>query len=112
MKEILPNALLIGFTGTPSLKKDKETSIDVFGSYIHTSKFNEAVIDKIVLDLCCEARNVDQNITFQAKIDQWVEAKTRGLTEYAKTELKKRWGTMQKVLSSKSRLDKIVKIFC
>ncbi len=108
MKELLPNALLIGFTGTPLLKKDKQNSIKVFGSYIHTYKFNEAVSDKVVLDLCYEARNVDQNITSQTKIDQWFEAKTRGLTEYAKTELKKRWGTMQKVLSSKSRLDKIV----
>ncbi|BAZ25531.1 type I site-specific deoxyribonuclease, HsdR family protein [Kalymmatonema gypsitolerans NIES-4073] len=108
MKKILPNALFIGFTGTPLLKKDKETSIDIFGSYIHTYKFNEAVTDKVVLDLRYEARNVDQYITSQDKIDKWFEAKTRNLTEYAKTELKKRWGTMQKVLSSKSRLEKIV----
>lgn len=108
MKQILPLALFIGFTGTPLLKKSKQTSIDVFGDYIHTYKFNEAVADKVVLDLRYEARNVDQYITSQAKIDRWFEAKTRNLTEYAKTELKKRWGTMQKVLSSKSRLDKIV----
>ncbi len=108
MKKILPNAVFIGFTGTPLLKKDKQNSIEVFGSYIHTYKFNEAVTDKVVLDLRYEARNVDQYITSQTKIDQWFEAKTRNLTEYAKTELKKRWGTMQKVLSSKSRLDKIV----
>ncbi|MHC5759936.1 type I restriction endonuclease subunit R, partial [Nostoc sp.] len=107
MKKILPNAVFIGFTGTPLLKKDKQNSIEVFGSYIHTYKFNEAVTDKVVLDLRYEARNVDQFITSQTKIDQWFEAKTRNLTEYAKTELKKRWGTMQKVLSSKSRLDKI-----
>jgi type I restriction enzyme R subunit len=108
MKEILPNALLIGFTGTPLLKKDKQTTINIFGSYIHTYKFNEAVTDKVVLDLRYEARNVDQYVTSQDKIDQWFEAKTRNLTESAKTELKKRWGTMQKVLSSKSRLEKIV----
>lgn len=108
MKQILPHALFIGFTGTPLLKKDKQTSIAVFGDYTHTYKFNEAVADKVVLDLRYEARNVNQYITSQAKIDQWFEAKTRNLTEYAKTELKKRWGTMQKVLSSKSRLDKIV----
>ncbi|MEH2337866.1 type I restriction endonuclease subunit R [Nostoc sp.] len=108
MKKILPNALFIGFTGTPLLKKDKQTTIEVFGDYIHTYKFNEAVTDKVVLDLRYEARNVDQYITSPAKIDQWFEAKTRNLTESAKTELKKRWGTMQKVLSSKSRLEKIV----
>jgi type I restriction enzyme R subunit len=108
MKRIIPNAILIGFTGTPLLRKDKKTSIEKFGKYIHTYKFDEAVADKVVLDLKYEARNVDQNITSQAKIDQWFEAKTRGLTEYAKIELKKKWGTMQRVLSSKSRLEKIV----
>ncbi len=108
MNLILPNAIFIGFTGTPLLKKDKKKSIEVFGKYIHTYKFNEAVEDKVVLDLRYEARNVDQNITSQTKIDQWFDAKTRGLTDYAKIELKKRWGTMKRVLSSQSRLEKIV----
>jgi type I restriction enzyme R subunit len=109
MKELMPNAVLVGFTGTPLLKKDKEqNSTEVFGDYIHTYKFNEAVSDKVVLDLRYEARNVDQNITSPGRIDQWFEAKTKGLTDYAKTKLKQRWGTMQKVLSSKSRLEKIV----
>ncbi|MEP0880982.1 HsdR family type I site-specific deoxyribonuclease [Trichocoleus sp. ST-U3] len=108
MKEILPNTLFVGFTGTPLLKKDKHNSIEVFGDYIHTYKFNEAVADKVVLDLRYEARNVDQFITSQTKIDQWFEAKTKGLTEQAKTQLKQRWGTLQKVLSSASRLEKIV----
>ncbi len=113
MKELIPNAVLVGFTGTPLLKKDKQKdnqqgSTAVFGEYIHTYKFDEAVSDKVVLDLRYEARNVDQNITSPDKIDQWFEAKTKGLTDYAKTKLKKRWGTMQKVLSSQSRLDKIV----
>ncbi|MBD1919785.1 HsdR family type I site-specific deoxyribonuclease [Microcoleus sp. FACHB-831] len=108
MKEILPNTLFVGFTGTPLLKKDKHNSIEVFGDYIHTYKFNEAVADKVVLDLRYEARNVDQFITSQTKIDQWFEAKTKGLTDRAKTQLKQRWGTLQKVLSSASRLEKIV----
>lgn len=108
MKAILPNAVFIGFTGTPLLKKDKQKSIEVFGSYIHTYKFNEAVEDKVVLDLQYEARDIDQKITDQQSIDEWFEAETKGLTDIAKTELKQRWGTMQKVLSSKSRLEKIV----
>lgn len=108
MKLILPDALLIGFTGTPLLKRDKKKSIEVFGKYIHTYKYDEAVRDKAVLDLRYEARNVDQNITSPAKIDQWFEAKTIGLTDYAKIELKKKWGTMKRVLSSQSRLEKIV----
>ena len=108
MKAILPNAMFIGFTGTPLLKDDKQTSLEVFGPYIHTYKFNEAVADGVVLDLRYEARDIDQNVTSQAKIDQWFEAKTKGLNDLAKAQLKQRWGTMQKVLSSQSRLEKIV----
>ncbi len=108
MTTILPNTMLIGFTGTPLLKKDKKTSIEVFGSYIHTYKYDEAVKDKIVLDLRYEARDVEQKITSMDKIDQWFEAKTRGLTDLARTELKQKWGTMKKVFSSRSRLEKIV----
>ncbi len=108
MKAIIPNAVFIGFTGTPLLKKDKGTSLEVFGRYIHTYKYDEAVRDNVVLDLQYEAREVDQTITSQVKIDQWFEVKTKGLTDYAKAELKRRWGTMQKVLSSQPRLNRIV----
>ena len=108
MKTILPDAMFIGFTGTPLLKKDKQKSVEVFGSYIHTYKFDEAVRDGVVLDLRYEARDVDQRLTSQEKVDKWFEAKTRGLSELAKLQLKQKWGTMQKVLSSQSRLEKIV----
>ena len=108
MKKILPNALFIGFTGTPLLKNDKQTSLEVFGPYIHTYKFDEAVKDGIVLDLRYEARDIDQNITSQDKIDLWFEAKTKGLNDFTRAQLKRKWGTMQKVLSSQSRLKKIV----
>jgi len=108
MKAILPDAIFVGFTGTPLLKKDKQKSIEIFGSYIHTYKFDEAVADGVVLDLQYEARDIDQYITSQDKIDAWFEAKTRGLSDMAKVQLKQKWGTMQKVLSSQSRLDMIV----
>jgi len=108
MKAILPNAMFIGFTGTPLLKVDKQKSIEVFGSYIHTYKYDEAVRDEVVLDLRYEARDIDQNITSQEKIDQWFAAKTRGLNDVARAQLKQRWGTMQAVLSSQDRLQKIV----
>ena len=109
MKTILPDALFFGFTGTPLLKKDKQKSIEVFGPYIGDPyKFDEAVEDGVVLDLLYEARDVEQFITDQRSIDDWFEAETKGLTDVAKTQLKQRWGTMQKVLGSKSRLQKIV----
>ena len=108
MKAIMPNAVFIGFTGTPLLKKDKQTSLEVFGGYIHTYKFSEAVEDEVVLDLVYEARDIDQHLGSQSKIDAWFEAKTKGLNDWQKDELKKQWGTMQKVLSSRSRMERVV----
>jgi len=107
MKELLPDALFIGFTGTPLLKTDKKKSIEVFGRYIHTYKFNEAVEDGVVLDLLYEARDVDQKITDQKGIDEWFESVTKGMNDLPKAELKQKWGTMQKILSTKDRLQKI-----
>ncbi|MFE3249595.1 type I restriction endonuclease subunit R [Streptomyces sp. NPDC059209] len=108
MKDLLPGAMFIGFTGTPLLKADKATSMETFGSFIHTYKFDEAVEDGVVLDLRYEARAIDQHLTSPAQVDKWFEAKTRGMTDLSKAELKKRWGTMQKVVSSEPRAKQIV----
>ena len=108
MKALLPEAVFIGFTGTPLLKADKQSSLEVFGGYIHTYKFGEAVEDEVVLDLVYEARDIDQRLGSPAKIDAWFEAKTRGLNAWQKQELKAKWGTMQQVLSSRSRMERVV----
>ena len=108
MKAMMPDAVFVGFTGTPLLAKDRATSMEVFGSYIHTYKFSEGVEDGIVLDLIYEARDIDQELGSEEKIDAWFEAKTRGLNDWQKDELKKHWGTMQYVLSSRSRMDRVV----
>jgi type I restriction enzyme R subunit len=108
MREILPDAMFIGFTGTPLLRSDKSTSIEIFGRYIGKPyRFDEAVEDEVVLDLRYEARDIDQRIGSPEKIDDWFETNTANLTPVAKAELRKRWGTLQRVLSSKERLEKI-----
>ncbi len=108
MRQVLPDAMFIGFTGTPLLRSDKGTSLETFGPYIGTPyRFDEAVDDGVVLDLRYEARDIDQRISAPGKIDAWFEAKTKGLTPIAKATLKQRWGTLQRVLSSRSRLDQI-----
>src|SRR5688500_5281002 len=108
MKATMPNAVFIGFTGTSLLAKDQKTSLEVFGSYIHTYKFSEGVEDKVVLDLIYEARDIDQRLGSEDRIDAWFEAKTRGLNEWRKAALREQWGTMQAVLSSKSRMKRVV----
>ncbi len=108
MKALLPDAVFIGFTGTPLLKKDKATSLEVFGGYIHTYKFSEGVEDKVVLDLVYEARDIDQRVSSQERVDQWFETKTAELNPWQQRELKRQWGTLQNVLSSKARMNRIV----
>ncbi|WRC69492.1 HsdR family type I site-specific deoxyribonuclease [Helicobacter pylori] len=108
MKSLLPNAIFIAFSGTPLLKQEKKTSQEVFGNYIHCYKFNEAVSDKVVLDLNYEARSVEQYVSSPKKLDEYFELKTQNLNDTAKTELKKKWANLQKVFSTKNRLEHIV----
>ena len=108
MKGLLPDAVFIGFTGTPLLKQDAQTSLEVFGGYIHTYKFSEAVEDGVVLDLVYEARDIDQRLGSETRIDAWFESKTKALNDWQKAELKKQWSTMQNVLSARSRMERVV----
>ena len=82
MKAMMPNAVFIGFTGTPLLKQDKATSLEVFGPYIHTYKFSEAVEDGVVLDLVYEARDIDQKLTSQQSVDEWFELVSKNLNDW------------------------------
>ena len=61
----------------------EEGDVDAFVEDIHTYKYDEAVADGVVLDLRYEARDIDQHIISEPKIDQWFEAKTKGLTDLA-----------------------------
>ena len=113
MKAIMgENVMLIGFTGTPLLKTDKKVSIEVFGSIIHSYKFDEAVEDHVILDLRYEARDVEQYLGNRDKIDDWFDTKTSGLSNVAKSLLKIRWARMEKLFSSKERMQRIVADIC
>ena len=108
MKRWLEGAIFIGFTGTPLLRKDKQMTRDVFGTYIHTYKFHEAVADKVILDLKYEARDVPQRLTSQTAIDAWFEQKTKGLNNFQKAVLRKRWATMEELMSAGERKQRII----
>jgi type I restriction enzyme, R subunit len=108
MKRWLENAIFIGFTGTPLLRKDKQTTRDVFGTNIHTYKFHEAVGDKVVLDLKHEARDVPQRLTSQKAIDAWFEQKTKGLNNFQKAVVRRRWATMEELMSAEGRKREII----
>jgi type I restriction enzyme R subunit len=108
MKRWLEGAVFIGFTGTPLLRRDKQTTREVFGTYIHTYKFQQAVADKVVLDLKYEARDVPQRLLSQNAIDAWFEQKTKNLNRYQKSLLRGRWATLEKLMSAAERKQRII----
>jgi type I restriction enzyme, R subunit len=108
MKRWLESAIFVGFTGTPLLRRDKPMTRDVFGTYIHTYKFHEGVADGVILDLKYEARDVPQRLTSQQKIDEWFERKTRGLNNFQKAVLRRRWATMEELMSAGERKQRII----
>ena len=108
MKRWRPGAVFVGFTGTPLLRRDKQMTRDVFGTYIHTYKFHQAVADKVVLDLKYEARDVPQQLLTPEKIDAWFEQKTKNLNRYQKSVLRGRWATLEKLMSAGERKQRII----
>ena len=107
MRQVLRHAMFIGFTGTPLIRSEKQTSLETFGPYRQALPVRRGRRGWRGLGPRYEARDIDQRITAPGKIDAWFETKTKGLTPIAKATLKQRWGTLQRVLSSKSRLDQI-----
>jgi type I restriction enzyme R subunit len=108
MKRWLEGAVFVGFTGTPLLRRDKPMTRDVFGTYIHTYKFHEGVADGVILDLRYEARDVPQRLTSPRKIDEWFEKKTAALNNFQKAVVKKKWASMEALMSAQERKQRIV----
>ncbi|MFH0785257.1 MAG: HsdR family type I site-specific deoxyribonuclease [Pseudomonadota bacterium] len=108
MKRWLENGIFIGFTGTPLLRRDKETTREVFGTYIDTYKFHQAVADKVVLDLKYEARDVPQRLTAKKEIDEWFAQATKGLNNFQRAVLRNRWATMEELMSAGERKQRII----
>ncbi|HVZ65083.1 MAG TPA: type I restriction endonuclease subunit R [Lacunisphaera sp.] len=109
MKRWLENAIFIGFTGTPLLKKDaaKLRTRDIFGTYIHTYKFHEGVADGVILDLKYEARDVPQRLTSPKDIEAYFARKTKSLNNFQKAIIRKRWATMEELMSAEERKARI-----
>ena len=108
MKRWLEGGIFVGFTGTPLLRKDRQTTGEVFGTFIHTYKFHEGVTDKVILDLKYEARDVPQRLTSKNAIDDWFEKKTKGLNSYQRSVLRMRWATMEELMSAGERKQRII----
>ncbi len=92
MRRLLPKACYLGFTGTPLLKKDKNT-LHTFGGLIHKYAIDEAVADEAVVPLLYEGRMVEQQVTGET-LDSWFDKLSAGLTAEQKVDLKRKFSRM------------------
>tara|TARA_R110000787_G_scaffold164366_3_gene277478 strand:- start:975 stop:4256 length:3282 start_codon:yes stop_codon:yes gene_type:complete len=101
MKQALPNAAFVAFTGTPLLRDDKTTN--KFGPIVHAYTMQRAVEDKTVTPLLYEERIPDLNVNERA-IDSWFDRITEGLTDDQKTDLKKKFSNKGEIYSADDRI--------
>ncbi|MBP7653087.1 type I restriction endonuclease subunit R [Candidatus Dependentiae bacterium] len=105
MQKVLPNACYIGFTGTPLMKKDKNTA-DRFGGIIDTYTINEAVEDKAVVPLLYEGRHAEQEVT-QNAIDTWFDKVSENLSDDQKVDLKKKFSSANQLNQAELKIKMI-----
>jgi type I restriction enzyme R subunit len=101
MKQAMPNAAFVAFTGTPLLKDDKTTS--KFGPIVHAYTMQRAVEDEAVTPLLYEERIPDLDVNERA-IDTWFERITEGLTPEQKADLKRKFAKKGVVYSAEDRI--------
>ncbi|QDZ89038.1 type I restriction endonuclease subunit R [Shewanella decolorationis] len=101
MKQALPNAAFVAFTGTPLLKDDKTTN--KFGPIVHAYTMQRAVEDQTVTPLLYEERIPDLDVNERA-IDSWFERITEGLSDEQKTDLKRKFAKKGQVYGANDRI--------
>jgi type I restriction enzyme R subunit len=106
MREVLPNACFIAFTGTPIAKKEKSTFAK-FGDLVQPSySMRDAVTDKAVVPLLYEGREVVTDVD-EGQIDRWFEVHTRGLSDEQRADLKRKMSRAREIEGIESRLQSI-----
>ena len=105
MRSVFPNACYIGFTGTPLMKKEKNT-MSKFGKLIHKYTIKDGVDDGAIVPLIYEGRFVDQNVD-EVNIDLWFEQTTKRLTDAQKEDLAKKWSSIRRLTSTDARIKRI-----
>ncbi|MTC70499.1 HsdR family type I site-specific deoxyribonuclease [Providencia sp. wls1914] len=101
MKQALPNAAFVAFTGTPLLKDDKTTN--KFGPIVHAYTMQRAVEDQTVTPLLYEERIPDLDVNERA-IDSWFERITEGLSEEQKADLKHKFAKKGQIYGADDRI--------
>lgn len=105
MRSVFPNACYIGFTGTPLMKKEKNT-VARFGKLIHKYTIKDGVEDGAIVPLIYEGRFVEQNVD-EANIDLWFKQTTKRLTEAQRNDLSRKWSSIRRLTSTDNRIKRI-----
>ena len=105
MRSVFPNACYIGFTGTPLMKREKNT-MSKFGKLIHKYTIKDGVEDGAIVPLIYEGRFVEQKVD-EENIDLWFRQTTKRLTDAQKEDLRKRWSSIRRLTSTDARIKRI-----
>ncbi|MCR4310366.1 MAG: type I restriction endonuclease subunit R [Deltaproteobacteria bacterium] len=110
MRDALPNASFIGFTGTPIEKTDANTRA-VFGDYISVYDIQRAVADKATVPIYYEGRlaKLELKESEKPKIDPKFEEVTEGEEVERREKLKSKWAQLEAVVGSENRIRKIAR---
>ena len=106
LREALPNATFIGFTGTPVEFGDVRSTRRVFGDYIDVYDIQRAVEDKATVPIYYESRLAKLELADaeRPKLDESFEEATVGEAEEKKDKLKSKWAALEKIVGSERRL--------
>lgn len=110
MREALPNASFLGFTGTPIEKADKNTRA-IFGDYVDTYDIHRAVEDGATVTIYYEGRlaKLELKKEERPKIDPEFAEITEGEEEAIKEELKHKWAQLESMVGTPRRLSLLAK---
>ena len=105
LRDALPNASFIGFTGTPVEKDDVNTPA-VFGEYIDVYDINRGVEDGATVPIYYESRvaRIELDDNEKPKLDEDIAELTEDEAEGEQERLKRRWANVEAVVGTKKRL--------
>ncbi len=103
-----PNAVKIAFTGTPLLtERHKQKTHERFGAFVDVYKMNDAVADRVTVDILYIGRTSKDQILNREMFNQEFEDMFRDRSEEERLEIQKRYGSINDYLESKDRIRKI-----
>ena len=108
LRDALPNATFVGFTGTPVASADKNTQM-VFGNYIDVYDMTQAVADGSTVKIYYESRVIPLNLPQSLDLDEAYNDITEDQEEDVKQRLKSKWSRIEALAGAKPRIEALAK---